>query len=70
MAQYEPQMSVGGLLALGKVRQNSNRIVLGKINILVARQKGICDERREVKQKELRRKKSCEGREAVTKEET
>ena len=51
MAQYEPQLSVDGLLALEKVRKNSVRILLGKIKISVAR-----------KEEEMQRKEICEGR--------
>ena len=46
MARDEPHVSVGGLLALENVRQNSTIIMLGEIKIMVARQKGICDGRR------------------------
>ena len=37
MALKEPQRSVGGLLALGKVKNNSTRILFEKINTLVIR---------------------------------
>ena len=35
VAQQETQVSVGDLLALGKVKQNSGIIMLGKIKIMV-----------------------------------
>ena len=54
MALDEPRVSGGDLLALGKVRQISARILLRKINILVfPEKKGSFNRRRVAKEEEL-----------------
>ena len=61
-------MSVGGLLALGNARHNSNRIFLGKVNITFVRKKGSSSRIRVTKEEETQRKKRSKGKEAATKE--
>ena len=65
MARNEPHVSVGGLLALGKDRQNSVRIMLENVKNLVTGRKRSYDRSREGRTEENKGRTKADKEERV-----